>query len=162
MPDNLALPLSGSDVNASGRSPRPLVATDAAEENGEISPNGLWVAYESDASGQSQVYVRSFDGADRGFRQVSSGGGRWPLWSGDSLFYVAGNAVMALSVGSPALVTSVPEVVLDITGIAQSENRNFDVHPDGRFLFVRPIDDGPDLVVVEHWLDELKRLLPVD
>ena len=60
------------------------------ELNGEISPDGRWVAYQSNESGQDEIYVRPFPDADRGRWQISTGGGTRPLWarSGKELFYL--------------------------------------------------------------------------
>jgi serine/threonine-protein kinase len=71
------------------RSPTRLIQTMFSERNGEVSPDGRWLAYESDESGQFQIYVRPFPAVDEGRWQVSTSGGRQPLWarSGHELFY---------------------------------------------------------------------------
>ena len=65
----------------------------------KISPNGRWVAYGSDTSGRSEVYVQSFPRAE-GKWQVSTTGGTEPSWRGDGkeLFYIRGDNLMAMSV----------------------------------------------------------------
>ena len=68
-----------------------LLKTPFSELNGEVSPNGRWLAYQSNESGQFEIYVRPFPGVDEGRFVVSTGGGRQPSWaqSGRELFYVA-------------------------------------------------------------------------
>jgi len=74
----------------SGKEPFPVVHTDASEIAGALSPDGRWLAYASDVSGQYEVYVQSFPGGG-GKRQISTGGGNHPRWrrDGRELFYYA-------------------------------------------------------------------------
>ena len=62
-------------------SPEPLLATEFNERDGEISPDGRWLAYQSDASGQNENYVRPFPTVEDGQWLISSGGGSRPLWA---------------------------------------------------------------------------------
>jgi hypothetical protein len=73
------------------RRPQPLVQTMFAERNAELAPDGRWLAYESNESGREEIYVRQFPDVSGGRWQVSTGGGRLPLWSrnGRELFYVS-------------------------------------------------------------------------
>ena len=68
-----------------------MIQTPFVERNGEISPDGRWLAYESNASGRFQIYVRPFPDVDGGQWQVSTDGGTQPLWArnGEELFYIA-------------------------------------------------------------------------
>ena len=82
-------------------SPEPLLATEFSERNGEISPDGLWLAYESNASGQYEIYVRPFPNVEDGQWLISRGGGARPLWAPDGreLFYLTpGRRLMAVGV----------------------------------------------------------------
>jgi eukaryotic-like serine/threonine-protein kinase len=90
----------------------PLLNRKANENNGQISPDGKWVAYASDESGAWEIYVTSFPGAT-GKWQVSRGGGTEPRWRGDGkgIFYLAPsgmlmaapvNAKSDFATGSPA------------------------------------------------------------
>ena len=63
----------------SDRAIETLLSTEFNEANAAISPNGAWVAYESDASGRSEVYVRPFPDVEAEQRQVSTAGGRFPV-----------------------------------------------------------------------------------
>ena len=70
------------------------------EAEPQISPDGRYVAYQSDESGKGEIYVRSFPDVNKGKWQVSSSGGNSPLWSPDGreLFYRSGDATMAVEV----------------------------------------------------------------
>ena len=61
--------------------PEPLVQTPADERNAEISPDGRWLAYESSTTRRSQIYVRPFPNVGDGEYQVSTDGGRTPVWA---------------------------------------------------------------------------------
>src|SRR5262249_35461591 len=81
----------------------PLVHTAAAERNGMVSPDGRWLAYESNDSSSFEIYVRPYPDVESGRWQVSTGGGTRPLWSRDGrgLFYVSptsGGCAWALNV----------------------------------------------------------------
>ena len=164
-------------VGRSGRSAtsdvRPLVQTTFNELNGEISPDGRWLTYQSNESGQNEIYVRPFPDTDRGRWQISTGGGTRPLWarSGKELFYLGpSGAVMSTSVedgstfraGNPTRLFEGPYFAnLNAAG------RTYDVSPDGqRFLMIKEgastdATSAPrEIVVVQNWTEELKRLVP--
>ena len=67
-----------------------LLKTEANEDDAEISPDGRWLAYDSDESGESEVYVRPFPNVGEGRWQVSTNGGRNPVWgpNGQEIFYL--------------------------------------------------------------------------
>ena len=68
----------------------PLVQTPFSERNGEVSPDGRWLAYEANDSGRFDIYVRPFPDVSSGYWQVSTDGGTRPLWArnGQELFYL--------------------------------------------------------------------------
>jgi hypothetical protein len=155
-----------------------LVRTPSTERNGEVSPDGRWLAYEANDSGPFEIFVRPFRDAG-GRESVSTGGGRQPLWSRDrnnpELFYLApGDVLMRVGVGSgPTWSATLPTKVLDVgryyTGTAGQAGRSYDVASDGRFLLIKPgggsesaaaSNPPTSLVVVQHFDEELKRLLP--
>ena len=70
---------------------QPLVQSPLIDRNGVISPDGRWLAYESNDSGQLQIFVRPFPDVNKGKTQVSTVGGTQPLWArnGQELFYLA-------------------------------------------------------------------------
>jgi serine/threonine-protein kinase len=88
----------------------PLVQTPFNERNGEISPDGRWLAYEADDSGRYNIYVRPFPDVSSGHWQVSTDGGTRPLWARNSqeLFYLsATGALMRVGVArGPTRVAS--------------------------------------------------------
>ena len=77
-----------------------LLATGFDERGAALSPNGRWLAYQSDASGQMEVYVRPFPDADAGLHPISTNGGTNPRWApgGRELFYVEDGRLLAVPV----------------------------------------------------------------
>jgi serine/threonine-protein kinase len=164
--DLMLLPLAGN------RQPTPLVPSQGSfkQRDGEISRDGKWLAYQSNESGQSEIYVRPFPEVGRGRWQVSNGGGTQPAWSrsGQELYYVTTDHYLAqVSVSSAAgFAFSKPVTVLDVRQFfVRSPGRSYDISPDGkRFLMIR--DSAArgvqaQLVIVEHWFDELRSRMTV-
>jgi hypothetical protein len=154
---------------------RPLLQTPFGERNGVLSPDGRWLAYDSNTSGQPEIYVRPFPNVEGGQWQVSSGGGRAPLWSrnGRELFYVAQDgAIMAVSVEARGTSWNAAGTLKLLEGRYTTSNvglgaRMYDVSADGRqFLLINVDSDRstqpPQIVVVQNWFEELKRLVPTD
>jgi serine/threonine-protein kinase len=142
----------------------PYLATPSNERLPVFSPDGRWLAYVSDESGQDEVYVQPYPGPGAR-RMISAKGGQAPLWSADGreIFYQggAGERMMAVSFADePRLRVGEPRLLF--AGSYQSHDlvREFDVAPDGqRFLMIeRPEARSVNLVL--NWLDELKRLVP--
>jgi serine/threonine-protein kinase len=149
----------------------PLVQTPFAERNGDISPDGRWLAYESNESGQSEIYVRPFPNVNSERWPVSTRGGTRVRWARNSreLFYVAPpGALMSVRVERAALWTAGEPVKLFegryYYGMPPILGPTYDVSLDGqRFLMIKPTADMPapaSIVVVQNWLEELKRLVP--
>ena len=153
----------------------PLIQTTFNERNAEISPDGRWLAYESDESGQSEVYVRPFPSVNAGRWQVSTAGGRQPLWagSGREIFYRAlDGAVLGASRRSWARAASESARQPAVEGRYYTggpfSGRMDAPSPDGRrFLMIKESSGAdeaelpPTIVVVQHWSEELKRLVPM-
>jgi Tol biopolymer transport system component len=144
--------------------PRPVVSTFAYEGGAQFSPDGHWMAYASDESGQTQVYVRPFPGPDRRW-QVSTQGGTQPVWNrnGEEIFYRIGNKMMVVDVsGNVDLTLSQPRQLFDQRYVFQNVSlANYDVSPDGqRFVMVKDEAGSGRLNVVLNWTAELKRLVP--
>jgi eukaryotic-like serine/threonine-protein kinase len=148
---------------------QPLLQTPFLERNVEISPDGRWVAYEADETGRFEVYVRPFPEVNSGTWRVSTAGGSRPLWArnGTELFYLdPRGALMAVAVdrgstwraGTPTRILE-PRYFAGAGGIG---GRTYDVSPDGqRFLMIRPASgSAPNIIVVQNWQEELKRLVP--
>jgi hypothetical protein len=135
----MLLPLTGD------RKPYPFLSTRFNEQQGVFSPDGKWVAYQSNESGRTQVYVRAFPGPG-GQWQVSTEGGSSPRWRADGkeLYYLAAdNRIMAAAVlAQGAVFTAGTPTALFATRIPQSANRpNYDVTRDGRFLVNADLED---------------------
>ena len=167
-------PSPGPNAAGVGAPPqaKPLIQTTFAEQNAEVSPGGQWLAYESNESGREEIYVRPFPDVEGGRWQVSTGGGRTPLWSrnGQELFYVTPEAVLMgvrVERGS-SWQSSVPTKILKcecLFAVAAS-GRTFGIAPDGRrFLMIKQGGENEaaapqNPIVVQNWFEELKRLVP--
>jgi Tol biopolymer transport system component len=157
-------------LNDASHRVQPLIHSAAAEQNAEISPNGRWLAYQSNASGRFEIYVKPFPDVDAGQWQISTDGGLQPLWSrkGDELFYLApGGSVMAVQVDNGAnWKASNPAKLFDdryYHGAGAGVGRTYEVSTDGkRFLMVKQTGttaEGTALIVVQNWFAELTRLV---
>ena len=99
-------------VDEANRGPELLIQTEFSEQNAEISPDGRWLAYQSNESGEYQIYVRPFPEVDGWRERVSTRGGTRPLWARDGreLFYWGPNGemtVVAVQPG-PTIIASTP------------------------------------------------------
>ena len=150
----------------------PLVQSPFNERNGSVSPDGRWLAYEANDSGRVEVYVRSFPDVSSGHWQVSTNGGTRPIWtrSGQELVYVSPTgALMRVGVArGPSWAATTPTQVVKegYCTIPQWWGLSYDISADGqRFLMIK--EGGADgtaapasIIVVQHWIEELKRLVP--
>ena len=177
------LPETGRDVGmVSIEGPgtwEPLIQTAAEEWAPTLSPNGRWLAYTSDETGRSEVYVQRFpELEDR--RPVSVGGGYRPTWSPDGreLLYLRAPAgppdaamrvILDIEEGDPpSLIVGTPEPLFSWRYFGAPDLRYYDVSSDGqRFLVIGsgvPADLGvttPEITVVLNWFEELKARVPV-
>ena len=159
-----------------GHTVTPLVATEFDERNADLSRDGRWLAYQSDESGQLEVYVRPFPDVDADRWQISTGGGTRPLWApdGSELFYQTESALMSVSLSQndDGLSPGPPEVVLEGRyvgfGSGAGPGRAYDVSPDGqKFLMIkdagatgRSVTSSP-INVVLNWAEELTDRVPI-
>jgi serine/threonine-protein kinase len=167
-------PKTGADIALmtleGERTPKPLIHSRFDEANAELSPDGRWIAYQSNESGRAEVHVRPFPKVDSGHWQISTNGGSQPLWarSGRELFFVdASRRIIAVPIQTgPSFTAGNTTVAVAALSVATAPGRAYDVSPDGkRFLVIQPAgaDDKasqPQLNVVLNWGDELTRLLP--
>jgi len=147
---------------------KPFVVTPFGENEGAISPDGRWVAYQSDDSGKAEIYVADFLGGGNRV-QASTDGGSEPVWSrnGKELFYRSGKKFMAVPVKAGASLVFNPAHVLfesDFVTNPGGGTPAYDVSPDGqRFYFVHQEskkDRQARLSIVLNWSKELKGLAP--
>ena len=163
------LPLEGERVSTL------LFETEFEERNAALSPDGRWMAYQSNESGQFEVYVRPFPDVKSGRWQVSSGGGEWPVWNpnGRELFYVGSEGMMAVPIETEPTFTQGRVDLLFGLGPyskpADGPNRRIDISPEGdRFLLLKEgggLDETAEtttIIVVQNWFEELKRRVPTD
>jgi serine/threonine-protein kinase len=137
-----------------------------------VSPDGRWMAYQSDVSGRFEIYVERYP--ELGNRQqISTGGGRLPLWSRDGreLFFSLGSRQMlAVPVQSgTTLAAGRPQVLFEGAMLAAGVGfRTYDIGPGGRFFIIRSglaepgVGAASNMIVVQNWFEELKRLVPVN
>ncbi len=132
----------------------------------EISPNGKWMAYQSDESDQWEIYVRPFPEVNEGKWKVSNNGGSEPGWAPDGreLFYRDGDRMMVVPIRTePSFSSGIPKVVFEGSYLAGG-SRQYDVSSDGqRFLMIKEGgEEGNELttkiVVVQNWSEELESI----
>jgi len=138
-------------------SPFPFLRSEVNETAAVLSPDGKWIAYNSDESGRYEVYVQSFPGGG-GKRQVSTGGGIGPRWRGDGkeLFYHAADGkLMAVPVkGGVSFEVSMPAPLFEFRAGGNIVTPYYDVTRDGqRFLLSTIVESEPNapLTVVVNW-----------
>jgi len=143
-----------------------LIETENAEEWPELSPDGKWLAYASNASGKFEIYVRPYPGPGRTY-PVSLGGGVAPAWNpnGRELFYVDGGGHMMAAEFTAGAPPRLPYRVFDLADGVQPSGapvRGYDVAADGQtFYMVRlrapqPLAPVTHVNLVLNWFEELK------
>jgi serine/threonine-protein kinase len=150
---------------------RALIEGQGDQQFSSLSPDGRWIAYESDEDGRSEIYVRPFPDVDAGKWQISSSGGRRPLWGpgGRELFFLGPDAMMAIDIESePTFSVGIPKRLFSTDEYVDSP-LSYSVSPDGqRFLMFKPVtgtesgdaDGQLSLRVVLNWFEELNLLAP--
>jgi serine/threonine-protein kinase len=156
--DIVAVPADGSGEV------REILASEYAEYDPALSPNGRWLAYVSDRTGETEIWVQGYpDGVPV---RVSRDGGFEPQWSHDGreLFYWQGNAMMAVAVNSDGDFSFAAPMQLFSGRYFQFPApgaRTYDVASDGRFLMILPGDENTaatpaSMIVVQNFTEELK------
>jgi serine/threonine-protein kinase len=141
---------------------RVVVATPTQDLSPSLSPDGKWLAYSSDESGEREVWVVPFPDPQGAKWQISADGGFEPLWSRDGreIFYVThSNDLVAVEVSTAGGFSTVKrQVLFRMDGYRRNfSHRGYDVTPDGKqFVLIREIPGAnADLVIVENWTTEL-------
>jgi Tol biopolymer transport system component len=140
---------------------RPVLQAKFNQSGARLSPDGTWLAYQSEESGISEIFVRSFPEA-RERRQVSSGGGSQPRWRADGreLYFISpDNKLMAVDVGTAApFEPGAPHALFQTRILPPIEARNhYDAAGDGQRFVVnsrRPEDASLPILVVSGWMPE--------
>jgi Tol biopolymer transport system component len=153
--DLWVLPLDGS------RAPFVYQKSEAAELQGQFSPDGRWVAYQSNETGRFEIYVRSFPKPGESI-PISTAGGVYPRWSfdGRELYYIAPDAklmTVPVSIKSGTLEAGTPTALFQTRRVGGGANvvgrgHQYDVAPDGRFLInVETESSTPPITLVLNW-----------
>ena len=146
--------------------PRPLIASPDYDESAlALSPDGKWIAFQSEETGSAEVFIRPFPDAAAGKWQVSRGGGYSPLWNpkGGELFFIQNREMMSVTVGTGEvpepttprrLFTLSPEMYAGV----QETYTPHTISPDGnRFVMLRRVpvtDTARSVVVLEQFLGQ--------
>jgi eukaryotic-like serine/threonine-protein kinase len=141
---------------------RPLLQSRFSARRPAFSPDGRWLAYDSDESGRREVYLQSFPDLGRLRRQISTSGGAEARWTrgGRELVYRSGDSVFAVGVVPATGETGRPGFLFAGSYPAELFTGNYDVEPDGRrFLMIKvPPESAPRRIdLVLNWFEELKR-----
>ncbi len=163
-------PDTGADIGIlpiGGEEPaRMFLRTNADEEAPRFSPDGRWVAHQSDESGRPEIYIRPFVSPTIKW-QVSTDGGAGPVWNpqGGEIFYREGDKMMVVDVvlgETPQL--GKPRLLFERHFYNSGLGGDYDVMPDGQYFIM--LDDSAseprptELVLVRNWFQELERLVP--
>ncbi len=146
--------------------PIPFLRTPFRERWPAFSPDGHWIAYDSNESGRREVYVRPFPGPG-GKWQISTTGGTMPTWAenGRELFYRTADSrimVVTYSVEGDSFRAGRPRLWSEGQFTDRGTNWNFALHPDGkRFAVLKAAEDteAPDVThvnLVTNWFDEVR------
>jgi Tol biopolymer transport system component len=152
---------------------RPLLNTASNERYPEFSPDGKWLAYCSDETGQFELYVQPYPGPGRRVT-VTSEGAFEPAWSRDSneLFYRTGTRMMSVRfrIADDEFVPEKPVLLFDLPSVGGGADvrSQYDTAPGGRFLMILPLPNQTEernrrifpstLRIVLNWTGEVQRL----
>jgi serine/threonine-protein kinase len=164
-------------ASAEGKSPtargrlEPYLQSPFNEGNARFSPDGRWLAYQSNETGRVEVFVRPFP--DTGGKvQISTDGGSQPVWAprGRELYYRVPDGLMAVSfsVRGNEFRGKKPRQLLEVQIAGDPFNPAYDVEPGGRRFLVRQVEGEEETVEITHlnfilnWFDELRQRVPTD
>jgi eukaryotic-like serine/threonine-protein kinase len=142
---------------------QPFLQTRFTEAGPKFSPDGRWIAYGSDETGQSEIFVRPYPGPGKKWR-ISTEGGVHAIWSrdGKELFYRNGQKWMSVTVNlKPEFTAEKPRLLFE-GPYALVGSQSYDVTPDGqRFLVLEPVEKQLEPVthlnVVLNWFEDVKK-----
>ena len=170
--DLMILPIEGDEAGGwKPGKPYVFLGTPANEQEPMFSPDGRWIAYQSDEGGKgNEIFVRPFPGPG-GQRQISAGGGLHPIWSRSrhELFYKTTDGyimVVPYTADKDSFNPEKPRVWSDRATLSTSRQRTLDLHPDGNRFAVRASDQSENtrprdkVVFIFNFADELRRIAP--
>jgi Tol biopolymer transport system component len=140
--------------------PRPFLHSSFSQQAGQFSPDGQWVAYMSDESGQAQVYVAPFSNPG-GKRQLSANGGGQPHWrqDGKEIFYLVNDRLMAAEVSARNGTLEIGKMQELFGGVSTRFGNQYDVTSDGqKFIVVESATaTSRPLTLVQNWTNALRK-----
>ncbi|MFG0284387.1 MAG: protein kinase [Phycisphaerales bacterium JB039] len=155
--DLWAAPLEG------GGAPTPLAQSPGRDAFGRLSPDRRWLAYESDRTGRTEIFLTRFPSGE-GIWQVSSDGGQNVIWSADGsrLYFLADNLQHYMSVSikaDPDLQIGSPQPTPWKTEVASTLTMGADLSADGKLLYIQAVTafDELSIAVVENWFREISK-----
>jgi serine/threonine-protein kinase len=166
----LPIDLTDPDHPKAGK-PEPFLRTPANEQLPQFSPDGRWIAYRSEETGSSEIYVRPFPAASEGKWQISTGGGLYACWSnnGRELFYETTDLrimVVDYTVAGTSFMPGEPRLWSD-THLFYTGTSNLDLAPDGKHFIVLALPEAASaekgsvrVTMLLNFFDELKRKIP--
>ena len=168
--DLMILPMDGDDVSGwKPGTPTAFLDSPSEEMQPNFSPDGRWLAYQSNETGRYEVYVRPFRGRGDGWR-ISAGGGTFPTWSRTraELFYGVNGQIMvaAYAVEGEAFRADKPRLLPNARYRVAGPARMFDLHPDGERFAVATAAEAEgnakrdSVAVILNFFDELRRIAP--
>jgi serine/threonine-protein kinase len=170
--DVFTVEIQGPELQAQ----KSLLSSPGSDFDPELSPDGKWLAYHSNESGEFQVYVRPFPNVQAGRSQISTSGGTRAAWSRDGreLFYLDKDGLLTSVKVLPAVGTAFaatqPVKILNSkyylgASLLGLDLRAYDIAPDGRFLMIKDLGDPKaaaplaSMVIVLNWGEEVKARL---
>jgi serine/threonine-protein kinase len=169
--DIWSAPIEGDRDHPHLGKPEPFLRTQFSESHPALSPDGRWMAYMSDESGNTEIYVRPFPGPG-GKWQISTGGGSYPIWSrnGHELFFRSPTGIMvtAYTTRGETFVPGKPAIWSTKDILTHRGNALYDLAPDGKrfVVFLEAEDAGErkpatEITFLLNFFDELGRRMPV-
>ncbi len=156
--DLIVLPLKGD------KKPWKYLETKLDEYEGNISPDGKWLAYLTNESGSYQVYVRSFPGKE-GKWQISTDVAEEPRWSldGKTIYYRKNSQIISVPIStSPMFSAGIPKTLFNgFPAVNVDSGISYDITSDGKyFITTSPVTGSifKNISVVLNWTDEIKKL----
>jgi hypothetical protein len=132
-----------------------VAQTEAAERSGRFSPDGAWIAYQSDASGRNEIYVQPFPGNTNQRQRVSLGGGTSPQWGrgGKELYFLSADSRLMVTGATPAADKTIEFTTpKPLFAAPLPQGAEYDTSRDGdRFLVLLPLEDSPPIIVLTNW-----------